>query len=86
MSVSLDGQLQRRNYRVRVANRLQQPNEEKVTVVGRLCSSLDCIAENISVPRAEIGDLIAVFYSGAYGPSFSPTGFLSHPDPVELLV
>ena len=35
---------------------------------------------------AEVGDLIVVFQSGAYGLSASPTGFLSHPPPVEILV
>ena len=34
----------------------------------------------------EVGDLIGVFYSGAYGFSASNRGFLSHPDPAEVLV
>ena len=32
-----------------------------------------------SSPRAEVGDVVAVFLAGAYGLSASPTGFLSHP-------
>jgi diaminopimelate decarboxylase len=36
--------------------------------------------------KAEIGDLIVVFQSGAYGLTASPTAFLSHPAPVEVLV
>jgi diaminopimelate decarboxylase len=40
----------------------------------------------MELARAEIGDLIVVFQSGAYGYSASPTRFLSHPEPVEVLV
>ncbi len=36
--------------------------------------------------RAEPGDLIAVFQSGAYGLTASPLGFLSHPPPAEILL
>ena len=32
------------------------------------------------------GDLIAVLQSGAYGLTASPTGFLSHPPPAEVLI
>ena len=32
------------------------------------------------------GDLIVVFQSGAYGLTASPTAFLGHPAPVEVLV
>ena len=35
---------------------------------------------------AEVGDLIAVFQSGAYGYTASPLGFLSHPAPEQVLV
>jgi diaminopimelate decarboxylase len=35
---------------------------------------------------AEVGDLIVVFQSGAYGLTASPTAFLSHPLPAEILV
>ena len=33
-----------------------------------------------------IGDLVVVFQSGAYGLTASPTAFLSHPAPAEILV
>jgi diaminopimelate decarboxylase len=38
------------------------------------------------LPAASVGDLIVVFQSGAYGASASPTGFLSHPPCIEVLV
>jgi diaminopimelate decarboxylase len=36
--------------------------------------------------KAEPGDLVVVFQSGAYGFTASPLGFLSHPGPAELLL
>ena len=32
------------------------------------------------------GDRLAVLLSGAYGLTASPTRFISHPDPVELML
>ncbi|HWK68764.1 MAG TPA: pyridoxal-dependent decarboxylase, exosortase A system-associated [Rhizobiaceae bacterium] len=80
------GQVIRRNYPLAVAGRMQEPELESVSVVGCLCTPLDLLGDNIMLPRAEIGDLIAVFHAGAYGLSASPTAFLGHPAPVELLV
>ena len=51
-----------------------------------LCTPLDLLGDNVSLPPAGIGDLIVVFQSGAYGLTASPTAFLSHPAPAEVLV
>lgn len=80
------GQVIRRNYPVAIANKLTQAADENATVVGCLCTPLDLLGDNVSLPRAEIGDLVAVFLAGAYGLTASPTAFLSHPQPVEVLV
>jgi len=80
------GQVIRRNYPVAIANRLSQPAVEKANVVGCLCTPLDLLGDNVSVPHAEVGDLVAVFLAGAYGLTASPTAFLGHPYPVEVLV
>jgi diaminopimelate decarboxylase len=80
------GQTIKRNYPVALANKLDSPAEEAVDVVGPLCTPLDTVARNVTLPRAEIGDLFAIFQSGAYGRSASPLGFLSHPAPPEILV
>jgi diaminopimelate decarboxylase len=80
------GQTIKRNFPVAVANRLLQPEEESVDIVGPLCTPLDVLARSIRTPHIEIGDLIAVFQSGAYARSASPLGFLSHPAPPEVLV
>jgi hypothetical protein len=41
---------------------------------------------DIPLSKPEIGDLIGVFYSGAYGFSASNLRFLSHPTPAEVLL
>ena len=55
-------------------------------VVGPLCTPLDMLARAAPLPPLAEGDLVAVLQSGAYGLTASPTGFLSHPTPAELLV
>lgn len=80
------GQVIRRNYPLAVAGRMQEAELEGVSVVGCLCTPLDLLGDNVMLPRSEIGDLVVVFQAGAYGLSASPTAFLSHPAPVEMLV
>ncbi|HEY5799448.1 MAG TPA: pyridoxal-dependent decarboxylase, exosortase A system-associated, partial [Burkholderiaceae bacterium] len=80
------GQKIRRNYPLALANRMDEAATETVCVVGPLCTPLDLLGDAVMLPHAEPGDLIAVFQSGAYGASASPSGFLGHPAAVELLV
>ncbi len=80
------GQVIRKNYPVAVATRMTEAETGKASIVGPLCTPLDILAEQVDVPAAEPGDLIAVFQSGAYGLSASPVGFLGQPMAAELLV
>ncbi|WP_026282668.1 pyridoxal-dependent decarboxylase, exosortase A system-associated [Rhizobium sp. 2MFCol3.1] len=80
------GQVIRRNYPVVIGNRMQEGEREAVSVVGCLCTPLDLLADNVMLPPAEIGDLVVIFQAGAYGLTASPTAFLGHPMPVEILV
>jgi len=80
------GQVIRKNYPVAVGNRVRGSKREIVSVVGPLCTPLDLLADNMEMASAEVGDLIVVFQSGAYGLSASPAGFLSHPPAAEILV
>ncbi len=59
---------------------------EGVAVAGPCCTPLDLFGNNIPLAEPRPGDLIGVFYSGAYGYSASNLGFLSHPTPAEVLV
>jgi diaminopimelate decarboxylase len=80
------GQLLRRNYPVAIASRFNAGLAEEQTIVGCLCTPLDLLADEGMLPRAEIGDLVAIFCAGAYGLTASPTGFLSQPAAREILV
>jgi diaminopimelate decarboxylase len=80
------GQVIRKNYPVIVGNKVVGHERESVSVVGPLCTPLDLLAEEIEMAKADVGDLIVVFQSGAYGLTASPTAFLNHPLPVEVLV
>jgi diaminopimelate decarboxylase len=80
------GTVVRRNYPVAVANRFDWPPEEQASVVGCLCTPLDRLADKAAFPRAEVGDLVAVFCAGAYGASASPSAFLGQGPALELLV
>jgi diaminopimelate decarboxylase len=80
------GQTIKRNYPVALLNRLTEPPCEKVDVVGPLCTPLDTLARDIDLPETRIGDLVGIFQSGAYGLTASPTQFLSHPPPNEIVV
>jgi len=80
------GQVIRKNYPVAIGNRIGGEPEAGVSVVGPLCTPLDLLGERMSLARAEPGDLVVVFQSGAYGITASPQGFLSHPAAMEILV
>ncbi len=80
------GQVIRKNYPVAIANKMQEPAVKEVQIVGPLCTPLDILANKYKLPEIEKGDLIAIYQSGAYGYTASPRDFLSHPQPVEILV
>lgn len=80
------GQVIRKNYPVTIGNRMDSADRETVSVVGPLCTPLDLLADRMELAKAELGDLVAIFQSGAYGASASPQAFLGHPPPLEVLV
>jgi diaminopimelate decarboxylase len=80
------GQVLRKNYPVAIGTRMASAEREVASVVGPLCTPLDLLADRMELARADVGDLVVVFQSGAYGLTASPVGFLSHPRPAEVLV
>jgi diaminopimelate decarboxylase len=80
------GQVIRKNHPVTVSKRTDGTQTEIASVVGPLCTPLDLLADRMALPVAEVGDLVVVFQSGAYGASASPQAFLGHPHCVEILV
>ncbi len=80
------GQVIRKNYPVLIGTKMDSTEIETASVVGPLCTPLDLLADKMELPGADIDDLVVILQSGAYGLSASPTTFLSHPAPVEILV
>ncbi len=80
------GTVVRRNYPVAIATRFDAGVEEEASVVGCLCTPLDRLADKAGFPRADVGDLVAVFCAGAYGATASPAQFLGHGPAQEMLV
>ena len=80
------GTVVRRNYPLAIANRFSVAPEEMASVVGCLCTPLDRLGDQLHLPKAEVGDLVAIFMAGAYGASASPSSFLGHGPALERLV
>lgn len=81
------GQAIRRNYPLIVGNRAADAGDAGMSVVGCLCTPLDLLGDDVELPAdADIDDLIVIFQQGAYGLTASPTAFLGHPAPAEVLV
>ena len=80
------GTVVRRNYPVAVADRVEDSPEETVNVVGCLCTPLDKLGDQVALPKADVGDVIAVFMAGAYGATASPASFLGHGPAQEVVI
>ena len=81
------GTVVRRNYPLALARRFGTDDAlETVSVVGPLCTPLDRLGDQLGLPAAAPGDLIAVFLAGAYGATASPSAFLGHPPAQEILL
>jgi len=91
------GQLVKKNYPVRnltrggdagpeldASGQAAQATEPQ-EICGPLCTPMDSMARAIRMARAEPGDLVGFFASGAYSYAASPLLFLSHDTPLELL-
>jgi diaminopimelate decarboxylase len=79
------GSVIRRNYPLAIATRFGAAADEVAHVVGCLCTPLDRMGDALALPRADTGDLVALFCAGAYGASASPAAFLGHGPAREVL-
>ncbi|MCL6730609.1 pyridoxal-dependent decarboxylase, exosortase A system-associated [Sphingomonas hankyongi] len=76
----------RGNYPIAIAGRYEDAAEEVVTVTGCLATPHDVFGDQVELPRAEPGDVIAIFAAGAYALTASPQGWESRPSAREILV
>jgi diaminopimelate decarboxylase len=80
------GTVVRRNYPAAIATKFGDETQEVASIVGCLCTPLDRLSDKGEFPRAEVGDLVAIFCAGAYGASASPSAFLGQGPALEMLV
>lgn len=84
------GSMVKKNYPVQNLTRggdaeLESEDNAPQEICGPLCTPMDSMARAVRIARAEPGDLIGFFASGAYSFAASPLLFLSHDTPLELL-
>ncbi len=58
-------------YTAMLANRANEKPTEVVSVAGKCCESGDIVCANVSLPKAETGDILAVLSTGAYNYSMA---------------
>ncbi|MEO6433485.1 MAG: pyridoxal-dependent decarboxylase, exosortase A system-associated [Sphingomicrobium sp.] len=80
------GEPPRRNYPVAIANKFGAAVEEAVTVTGCLCTPFDVLGDDVGLPDAQPGDIVAIFCAGAYGLTGSPQQWESRPPAREVMV
>jgi diaminopimelate decarboxylase len=84
------GQIIKRPFPIAASRSLMRAathvSPENSDIVGPLCTPMDTMARDLNLTDVEPGDFLAIFRSGAYGPSASPTDFLGHGPATELLI
>lgn len=78
------GRVLKRDFPVIALN--DSKETEIISIAGPLCTPVDMIASNVALPIIEPNDILVLKNAGAYGYTYSPQLFLSHPAPIELLV
>ena len=58
-------------YEMAIANKITNKCDERVAIAGKCCESGDIFINDIYIQRPDIGDILAVFSTGAYGFSMS---------------
>ncbi len=72
-------------YRGVIANKMNQENNDKVTVCGKCCESGDILIRDINTPEPEAGDIFCVFSTGAYGYAMA-SNYNKNPIPAVVMV
>jgi len=58
-------------YEAAVANKMNNPAEETVSIAGKCCESGDMLIWDVELPRVEAGDTLVISSTGAYNYSMS---------------
>jgi diaminopimelate decarboxylase len=81
------GSLIKKNFPISIIKKSQEKvrDKKRYNITGPLCTPNDLIGKQVLLPEVQVGDLITISNSGAYGPTASPVMFLSHGFPNEIL-
>lgn len=80
------GSMLKRNFPIKLLSKNKTQIKNKYHITGPLCTPADTIGCDVDLPEAMAGDYIAIFASGAYGPTASPILFLGHGHPAEVML
>lgn len=71
-------------YTCSLAGKMNEPDETVVSIAGRTCESGDMLIWNAKLPKAQAGDVLAVFSTGAYNYSMA-SNYNKLPQPAVVL-
>ncbi|KGX83266.1 diaminopimelate decarboxylase [Pontibacillus marinus] len=71
MTDNLRPALYHARYAAAVANKMNAPREQLVSIAGKCCESGDMLIWDVELPHVESGDILATFSTGAYGYAMS---------------
>ncbi|MDD2400997.1 MAG: diaminopimelate decarboxylase [Clostridia bacterium] len=72
-------------YEATLANKMKEENFDTVTITGKCCESGDMLIWDVTLPKVESGDILAVSSTGAYNYSMS-SNYNRLPRPAVVLV
>ena len=85
-SAAFLGRFVRNNFPQRAISKSNKTEDIETMVCGPLCTSLDVMGQKVMMDKGvDAGDLIVIECSGAYGFTYSPSLFLSHESPAEIM-
>lgn len=85
MSDNLRPMLYEAKYEAVVANKADYEAQQKVTIAGKHCESGDILIQEINLPPVEVGDLLCLLATGAYGYVMA-NNYNMQPKPAVVLV
>ena len=85
MSDNIRTALYHADYEPTIANKADEPRTEIVTLCGKHCESGDAVVIDMPLQKADIGDIVCVFGTGAYCSSMS-SNYNGQPRPGVVFV
>ena len=85
MSDNIRTALYHAEYEPTIANKAGQPRTEIVTLCGKHCESGDAVVIDMPLQHPDLGDIVAVFGTGAYCHSMS-SNYNGQPRPAIVFV